>query len=139
MPINVDMARVLEAEIALQEGRPEAAIALLEPRKGSGNGLYQLHAVLLRAYLAAGREAEAMSLAGWLATHRGRAFSEPSAGYVLQPSNVVESNLALRAQALLARRAGDAAKAQAHDKAFASAWSGDAAAEVVARRDALFD
>lgn len=139
VPLNVDMARVLEAEIALQEGRAEAAIALLEPRRGSANGLYQLHAVLLRAYLAAGRDADAMALSGWLATHRGRAFAEPSAGYVLQPANVIESNLALRAQALLARRAGDAAKAQAQDKAFAAAWGGDAAAAVVARRDALFD
>jgi hypothetical protein len=134
-PANLGMRRSLDARIALAEGDADRAIEVLAAEETSGAGTYFGRAMLMRAHLAAGNEAEARVLAQWLAERRGRAFAEPSSLSAWQLANVVESTLALNTWAKLAAAKGDTSLAQQQAAAFADAWPGDAAAAVVERRD----
>jgi putative peptide modification system cyclase len=120
-PTLVDMMAMADAEIALAAGKTDAAIAALAPRV-TGAELYQVHAVLLRAYVAKHSRAEALAQARWLSSHRGRAYVEWSSQYVLQPSNLVESNLALLSEAELLREDGQTKPAADALAAFNNAW-----------------
>ena len=121
-PAVDDMLAVLKAELAMQRNSPGAAIDSLRARLDGGE-LNWVHVVLLRAYEQAGRAQDAREQADWISTHRGRAYVEWNSQYLLQPLNVLESNLALLKVAELARDAGDAKSAQAALRQLQSAWS----------------
>ncbi len=138
-PANAAMAAVVEAEIALAEGRPQQAADRLRDAMANGHEIYFTRAVYLRALMATGADTEALAQATWLVENRGLAYAEYNANGVWQPTNVLESGLALDAAARLAERTGNPALAQAKRAAFAAAWPGDAAAALVERRAAGLD
>lgn len=137
-PASQDMALVLQAELDLAAGRPEAAVLSLAPRATQGNELYFLHAVLMRALARSNQTEGALQQAEWLATHRGRAYGEFNSLNMWQAVNVVESNLALLAAARYAENLGQTAAAQKYQVAFAEAWSGTEQRAIVKRRSADF-
>ena len=110
----------------------------MAPAVAGNEGLYFTRAVLMRAYGAEGKLKEARELAQWLAMNRGRALAEPSSLGVLQPVNLIEANLALRASGRLADRIGDTAAAKEQAVAFAEAWPEGDQLLLVKRRDAAF-
>ncbi|WP_146907851.1 hypothetical protein [Arenimonas daejeonensis] len=135
-PANAAMQRVLQAEIFLASGKPSEAVAVLAPDQDDANGLYFSRAVLMRALAAAGKPGAAAEQTDWLASHRGRAFAEFNSRSGWQAANVIESNLALRAAAQLAERAGQKDRANKRTEEFSRAWPGGEALEAVKRRDA---
>ena len=120
-PAIDDMLAVLQAEMALQRKSPEAAIQGLRARLDGGE-LGWVHVVLMRAYEQAGRIDEARGQADWVAAHRGRAYVELNSQYLLQPLNVLETNLALLHAAELARGVEDDAAAQAALRRLYTVW-----------------
>ncbi|WP_188310361.1 putative peptide modification system cyclase [Arenimonas fontis] len=138
-PANAAMLRIARAELALASGEPGKAVELLLPDHARNTGLYFSRAVLLRALLATRRDAEAALVADWLIENRGRALGEPTLLSAWQPANVVENGLAIRAAVEIARRQGLPDMVRTYEAAFAKAWPGDEALEVVKRRDAALD
>lgn len=120
-PTLVDMVAVLEAEMALAENQPTVAIALLKQRV-TGSELFIVHAVLLRAHKKANQAQEAIQEVTWLTSHRGRAYVEANSNWLLQPINVLESDLALLSGAELALAVGDPEQARVWIGKFAKAW-----------------
>jgi tetratricopeptide (TPR) repeat protein len=120
-PTLVDMAKVLEAELALTNEQPKAAIAMLAPRV-VGSELCIVHAVLLRAYKQANLTQEAVQEASWLSAHRGRAYVEANSSWLLQPVNVLEADLAILSSAELAVAGGDPEQARLLLDRFSKAW-----------------
>ena len=135
-PANSAMQQIALAEIDIASGKAAAAIDRLAPAVGRNQDLYLTRAVLMRAYAAEGKLPEARELAQWLARNRGRALAEPSSLNILQPVNVVEASLALRASARLAERSGDAAAASEQAAAFSEAWPDGDKLALVKKRDA---
>jgi hypothetical protein len=135
-PAVDDMLAVLRAELAMQARKPEAAIDHLRARLGSGGELNWVHGTLMRAYRAGGHLQEARAEALWLASHRGRAFAEWNNQFLLQPLNVLESNLGHLYAAELARDADDAAAAEAGLARLHAIWP-EPPAPVAARVAAL--
>ena len=121
-PTLVDLSCILQSELEIAAGHPNVAIALLAPR-AAGSELFLVHAALLRAYRATGREADALDQARWLSTHRGRAYAEWNSGHMLQPANIIESNLALLSLAELSQRAGQVDQARSALARFDKAWA----------------
>jgi hypothetical protein len=135
-PANAAMRQLALAEVDLASGKAAAAIDRLAPVVASDEGLYLTRAVLMRAFAAEGKLAEARELAQWLAINRGRALAESSSLGILAPVNIIEANLALRASGRLADRIGDRAAASEQAAAFAEAWPEGNQLELVKRRDA---
>ncbi|GAB2665441.1 putative peptide modification system cyclase [Arenimonas aestuarii] len=133
-PANADMARVLRAELALQSGDAGRALEILEKRNAVGEELYLAHAVRMRALEASGDTAGALAQADWLRSHRGLAYIEFNSLNILQPVNIIESNLALGSAARLATQLGRKELAAARQAEFESAWPGQAMQDVVERR-----
>ncbi len=117
----VGMQTILEAELALAAHRPETAIALLRARH-DGSELYFSHAVLMRAYAAAGQNAAALVEADWLAHERGRAYAEWNSSDMWSAANLVESNLALLSAAEFATKLGQPKLARRKLTDFRRAW-----------------
>ena len=134
-PTLVDVLAMADAEIALARGNPSDAVTALTARV-NGFELYQVHAVLMRAQLAAGDKGAALTEARWLAGNRGRAYVEWSSQYLLQPTNLVESNLALLVQAELLKQGNHPDQAAAALGEFGKAWPKPP--DMVARRLAQF-
>jgi len=137
-PAVDDMLAVLQAEIALAEGAPNLAMDTLRSRLNGGE-LGWVHSALLRTYRHTGSIADARREAEWLSSHRGRAYVEWNSQYLLQPLNVLESNLALLSSAEIAAEAKspDAPRLLAR---FESAWKsppGFVARRVKALRESL--
>jgi hypothetical protein len=132
-PLLVNLREVAEAELAIAEHRPLDAIATLA-RRNDGTELYVTHVALKDAYAASGKPAEAMKEAAWLAAHRGRAYTEFGAEWVMTPFNVVESNLAMLDAADYARASGQAAQARDWQNKFLGAWPDAAHVPFVAAR-----
>jgi putative peptide modification system cyclase len=120
-PTLIDMTKVLEAELALAENKPQAAIELLKSRV-LGSELCIVHAVLLRAYRQANMTQEATGEAIWLSSHRGRAYVEWNSEFLLQPINVLESDLAILARAELAEASGNVDLARKLLVSFGKLW-----------------
>ncbi len=120
-PALDDMLAIAQAEIALRNDDSRSAVATLRARL-TGSELNQVHAVLLRAYLRDKSLADARREAEWLATHRGRAYVEWGSQYLLQPSNVLESDLALLTLAEIGVETGDELLASQQLARFESAW-----------------
>lgn len=133
-PANAAMIRVVKAEIALAEGRPADAVALLADDHVKDEGIYFSRAVLVRALAASGDRAQAARVAAWMTENRGVAFGEPTYNWGWQLANVAESTLALRAAARLSEPGS--ADAVSAGQAFEKAWPGGAQLPQVTRRDA---
>ncbi len=119
---SLDNAKaMLEAALLTHDGQPARAIALLRPFH-RGNELYLSHAVLMRAYAAAQLFGEAAAEADWLAAHRGLAYGEFNVDLVMNPANVVQSNLALLSSAEYLLAAGDPEQARLRLARFFKAW-----------------
>jgi len=132
-PVLLNMREVAEGELARAEHRPEDAIKMLAGRK-DGTELYVTHVVLMDAYSASNKHAEALSEATWLAAHRGRAYTEYGAEWVMTAFNVVQSDLALLRASELARSLGQAERSREWRDRFVKAWPGAAAIPFVAPR-----
>jgi putative peptide modification system cyclase len=132
-PVLVNMREVAEGELARAEHKPEQAVAVLA-RRNDGTELYVTHAVLMDAYAAMNKPAEALKEADWLASHRGRAYTEFGAEWVMTSFNVVESNLALLEASELARQAGQGDRAREARTRFLKAWPQAAKVSFVAPR-----
>jgi hypothetical protein len=120
-PAVDDMLAVLRAEIALAEKSPERALAELRPRLNGGE-LGWIHSVLLRVYRKTGAVADARREAEWLVNHRGRAYVEWNSQYLLQPLNVLETDLALLTSAEIALETGSIELARKQLAQFDAAW-----------------
>jgi len=136
-PILSSTRRIAEASLAMARGEPDAAIALLAKSVASDEGVYLEHATLMHAYAAGGQWGAAALAADWLASQRGRAYAEANGLGLLQPANLIESNLALAAGAEYSERLGRPEVAAELRKRFAAAWQGaEAEALAAARRPA---
>ena len=130
-PAIDDMLAIASAELELSSKSTDRALEILRPRLNGGE-LGLVHSVLLRAYLQNGSFADAQREAEWIAAHRGRAYVEWNSQYLLQPLNVLETDLAILTQAELAREAGDYQLASRHLDKFLVAWKNPPA--IVAQR-----
>jgi putative peptide modification system cyclase len=136
-PANAAMQQVALAEVDIATGNAMAAVDRLAPVVARNEGLFLTRAVLMRAFVAEQKFSNARELAEWLARNRGRALAEPSSLGILQPVNLIEANLALRAAARLSERTGDAASASKQAAAFADAWPEAEKLALVKKRDAV--
>jgi putative peptide modification system cyclase len=120
-PAVDDMMAVALAELDLRAKRPSEALAKLRARVNGGE-LLVVHSTLLRAFMQAGELADARREAEWLSAHRGLAFVEWNSQCVLQPINVLESDLAVLTLAEIAQGNGDVALAQRQLDRFLGIW-----------------
>jgi len=116
-----ELLEVLRAGEALLDKKPDLAIAQLKELL-AGNPPYQARALLLSAYLAAGKVDEASTQADWLGSHRGRAYVEQGCGWCQQPLNVVDTTLGKLSVAELLARQGRAGEAREQLQAFDRRW-----------------
>lgn len=121
LPLLEQMAVVVLARIDIAEGRQGEAIARLEPLL-DGSELVLVRALLGEAYLAEGRADDALNQMQWLANHRGRAYAELAAGYLLRSENLVQSNRALLRTADIYLQQGDPEQARRWLERFDAAW-----------------
>jgi putative peptide modification system cyclase len=121
MPILDNLLNVAQAEIDRASGKPEDALAILKPLV-NGSELYITHVALMDAYADAHDQATALSEARWLSSHRGPAYFEVNAQFMLEPFNVAESNMALLRAAELADEQGNKLDAQRSLATFLHAW-----------------
>jgi putative peptide modification system cyclase len=96
-PTVAQLQQVLLAEQERLAGKPQAAVAKLRPLVAQETALVTAHWALMRAEQAAGNAAGAQAQSKWLATHRGRIFTECTATEVLQFFNAAVSMEALKA------------------------------------------
>ena len=97
-----------------------------------------MHAVLMRAYAADRSYEKALGQSDWLVANRGLAYAEFNSGYMWQPVNVVESNLALLASAHYANKLGRIELALKRRKEFNAAWpNGEQLTQVTRRNQKL--
>jgi len=121
MPILDNLLDVAQAEIDRVSGKPEESLAILKPLV-NGSELYITHVELLDAYAGAHDLATALTEAQWLSAHRGRAYFEVNAQFMLEPFNTAESDLALLRAAELSNALGNKLDAQKSLAAFMRAW-----------------
>ncbi len=88
---------VLLAEQDRLAGNVDAALQRLRPLAGQDTSLVAVHWALMRAERAAGNADAAAAQSRWLATHRGRVFTENATSDVLRFFNVWVSREALHA------------------------------------------
>jgi hypothetical protein len=136
-PANSDMARVLEAEIQLAKNNPARAIQVLESRSHKSDALYFVHALLLRAYERTGAHESALIEADWLASHRGLAYGEYNSLGMLQPANVLESNLAIFAARSISQELGRTANVAKVSPELPNDWVNLEGKQMVRRRLAI--
>jgi putative peptide modification system cyclase len=104
-PTLARVEAVVGAQIQLIEGHAHKAIQSLQPLL-DGREPYIAHVVLQDAFRALGETAKAQEQARWLASRRGRAFTEDGADIVWMPYNVAQSTLATLTQAELSSELG---------------------------------
>jgi putative peptide modification system cyclase len=98
-PFVGQLQQVVLAEQERLQGKPQAAVARLQPLVKQETALVVVHWALMRAQLAAGNETAASVQSRWLATHRGRAYTEATSTEVLYFFNVAVSAEALKSRA----------------------------------------
>lgn len=104
-PTVGQLRQVLLAEQERLSGQPQAAVRRLLPLAGKDTALVVVHWALLRAQRAAGNTGGALAQATWLATHRGRVYSEATTTELLRFFNVFVANASpLDAAELLAKQ-----------------------------------
>jgi predicted Zn-dependent protease len=101
-PVAETMA-VVRARLAIQRGKPDEAVALLAPWL-TAQASFQTRVAAMDAQLAQGANGQALAQADYLASNRGRAYTEVDCAYCLQPLNVLDSNRAADVAATLRRR-----------------------------------
>jgi putative peptide modification system cyclase len=102
MPQLAELAAVVRAQEARLAGRPDEAIALLQPFR-NGRERYQTRVVLMDAYLDQNDRDHALEQARWLDKNRGLAYIELECGHCLQALNVADSNRAYKTLSELKR------------------------------------
>ena len=125
-PVLARTLAVVEAQLALADGKPAAAITQLQPLL-DGTEPFIAHLVLMDAHAATGNSAAARKEARWLSSQRGRAYTEIGAGPVWVPYNVAQTTLALLADAGFSASVGDHEGARTALAAFTTAWPDPAA------------
>jgi len=119
-PILTKLLVIAQAETARVDGKPGEAIQLLKPTL-DGSELCLTHLALLDAYAANGDKAAAIEQAQWLATHRGRAYSEYGVKSII-PFDVAQTDLALLRLAELNIALGKKDEARRAHHEFSKAW-----------------
>jgi len=84
-----------------------------------------VHSALQRAYAAAGKNAQALEQAQWLAAHRGRVFVERGTASLLDPINLADTTLAHLEIAIIAKATGDDKRSADAIAQFKKAWPAD--------------
>ncbi len=120
-PSLTELHEILRAEVLRLRGDTNQAIATLEG-SSSENARYQMKVALLSAYSDAGKLDEAVKEARWLQRRRGLAYVELRCGHCVQALNVVDSNLAVLAEAELLARQGNRKAAVAKLAEFDRIW-----------------
>jgi putative peptide modification system cyclase len=120
-PVPFNMLEIAEAQLAVAEHRPKDAIATLAKRS-DGTELFVTHAALMDAYAADGQPDKAATEAEWLMAHRGRAYTEYGAEWMMAAFNVAQANLAVLRAAEIARGKGQADRARDLRARFFKAW-----------------
>ena len=108
-PTVAQLHQVVLAEQERLSGKPQLAVARLVPLVRHDTALVAVHWGLMRAARAAGNPALANAQQLWLATHRGRVFTEATSSNVLSFFNVAVSGEAIRDRA---RASGQATRAR---------------------------
>jgi hypothetical protein len=91
MPAVAELLVLLQARMALLEGRAAETVQLLKPRL-DGHELYQYHVVLKEAYTSLGDQRAAANESRWLKNAHGRAYAEfGGCGWCQQPMNVFDA------------------------------------------------
>ena len=121
-PTALQAREVLLAEQDRLAGRPRPAIARLAKLVRSPSALAIVHSAYARALAADKRYAEAREQARWLATHRGRVFTERATSSLLDPINIADTTLAELDIAEWSKALGDAKEAGAAAARFRKAW-----------------
>lgn len=121
-PMLEQMRTVLAAESQRLAGHPTVAIELLAPLAEQENASFPVHSALLRAALSANDSGRALAQARWLATHRGRAYTEEGVDFLPQPFNLTDTTLARLDAAELLASSGDPASASRELGIFKAAW-----------------
>jgi putative peptide modification system cyclase len=98
------------------------AVACLEGLV-SDRAYYQTRVALLRAYVAAGNDSQALAMADWLAQHRGAATAEVLAEFTGQVPNLIDSDAALVDAVQLEQKAGKNEEAAKRLAQFTAAWA----------------
>ncbi|HET6434767.1 MAG TPA: putative peptide modification system cyclase [Xanthomonadaceae bacterium] len=120
-PRAEQMLRLVRANDRRLSGDAAGAITELE-KMVDDSALYQVHVALRDALAAHGDDAAALREDAWLVAHRGLAYAEPVAGYVLQALNVADSRLAQLDAAERHARAGQAKEAARELARLRRAW-----------------
>jgi putative peptide modification system cyclase len=120
-PILDNLRGVAMAELKRRSGQPQDALAILKPLV-NGSELYITHVALMDAYADTHDNANALTEADWLSTHRGRAYAENNMQQMLDPLNVAWSDLALLRAAVFSIALTKKADAQRFLAAFKHAW-----------------
>src|SRR5690606_2635337 len=100
----------------------DAALAALELPGEAAERLFLVHVIRMRAHQARGDLSAALAEAEWLHGNRGLAYMEFNSLSMMQPLNLVEANLALRAAAEFAKELGKDGIAEARLAEFERAW-----------------
>ena len=90
-PVLQQSRLVLEAEQARQSGDAARSIELLVPLVASDHTIMPVHWALMKAAEGSGNDALADEQAGWLARHRGRAYTEEGTDRVVMPFNIADT------------------------------------------------
>ncbi|MEP7043753.1 MAG: putative peptide modification system cyclase [Dokdonella sp.] len=120
-PTIANMERVLDAELARSADDHKNAVEKLRALM-DGNELLVTHVALMEAYASAGQYDAARTEARWLSSHRGRAYTEYNADWVLRPYNVAQTTLALLREAELSQRLNDKSASSHAVEEFLKAW-----------------
>lgn len=121
-PLVVQMQSVLRAELARLQGRPRDAVRQLGALAERPDALVPVRSALLRALQAAGDDAGVIAQAGWLVSHRGKAYMDMGMAGHVQPLTVADTTLAHLDAAEAWARLGQSAKAAKERDAFLRAW-----------------
>lgn len=103
-PLRNEMMSVVRAELARDNGDPEAALAHLQPWL-TDTARIQTRVAAMHALADAGQSRSALQQAEFLARNRGLAYAELDCGYCFQTMNVVDSNTAAELAKTLRRNA----------------------------------
>jgi putative peptide modification system cyclase len=120
-PARAKMYALIEAESALQIGDAAAAIGKLNEGM-DGTELYFAHVTLMDAFALEKDYRAAREQARWLASHRGRAYTEVTAGEMFIPINVAQSNLAILSIAEYSALLGDLNESNKALQQFRALW-----------------
>lgn len=121
-PVRNRMAAAAHAEIERASGRPEEAIRILKALPLDGTELFVTRLALMDSYAAKGDSKNALEQARWLASHRGRAYTEYNSDWIMRPFNVAQSNIALLHTAEFLNELNDKQAARSSLESFLRAW-----------------